>query len=638
MFGISLDQWRDVCNMYVGQTSTNVLGSYLQWYPYINISNRIDSPLLKSKDFFDEYIKNGKCLLFPSVTFKDKNYILKSDGTFRNATIISPLMYLLLQCIGKTIFDKYPSLRPDDIVVFYGGDYDTGNAHYKISYHQFYDEIKNISKEYRYYIKTDIKDFYDNINLDKLISLIDSKINSAENQQISPSQLYLYKRFFSYCGDGHFPLVENSICSSYLSTIVYLEEIDIKLFEYLSSKTTSTIPRFKMIRYVDDLYIFIDLNEPSTTFKKEAVDILNQYNSILKDFNLSLNFSKCTFKEITPDESKVIFSLYDGWEVVSTEETPDPFPDGILHFLRALEGELKEKHTLSFAEYQALVSNVYASDTTPLQPQEIFNNFVYSDLPVSQREEVTNIFFNIINQDITSLRVDPKRLMFLILQTHNGELIKSTLRLLFAQKRMGMWNYYDSALVITYLLQRSFHHEDLMRLIDLELPQLTYYSNNFCEKSFMYTLKMEKSDFHNISKIIGEDQKVSYLYFMYKCEESLGNFMEAFAYFKNFFDRVTADICCRHKNKIEYGTYYKEGKQHAIYSKFDDRSIDGKSPIIHNTMVLRNHNPLAHASSELLDDNSSTTQLEQAQKDLWRLLIQYCNDAVEADSACALDN
>ena len=43
----------------------------------------------------------------------------------------------------------------------------------------------------------------------------------------------------------------------------------------------------------------------------------------MKDFNLSLNFSKCTFKEITPDESKVIFSLYDGWEVVSTEETPD---------------------------------------------------------------------------------------------------------------------------------------------------------------------------------------------------------------------------------------------------------------------------------------------------------------------------
>lgn len=628
MFGISLNQWRDVCDMYLRQNSPNLLSSYLQWYPYIHVLNKIDGPILKSLEFFTEYIKNGKCLLFPSVTFKDKNYILKSDGTFRNATLISPLMYLLLQSIGKTIYDKYPSSRPDEIVAYYGGDYYAGNPHYKLSYHSFYDEVKNMSNEYGYYIKTDIKDFYDNINLDKLFYIIDSKINAAENQQISPSQLYLYKRLFSYCGDGHFPLVENSICSSYLSTIVYLEEADIKLYEYLSSKK-STITRFKMIRYVDDLYIFLDSNESPETVKIEYVDILNQYNSILKDFDLSLNFSKCTFKEIMAVAPGVIFSLYDDWVVQFTEEIPDPFPDGILHFLRALEVELKEKHTLTFAEYQKLVSEVYSSDTTLLQPQEIFNNFVYSDLPASQREEVTNIFFNIINQDITSLRVDPKRLMFLILQTYNGDLIKSTLRLLFSQKRTGVWNYYDSALVITYLSQRRFCHEDLLRLIDLELPQLAYYSNSFCEKSFLDTLMGENSDLHNISKIISEDQKVSYLYFMYKCEESLGNFMEAFAYFKNFFDRVTADIRCRNNEKINYKKYFNKTELLNIYSRYNNGT-----EIIEYTQALRNHNPLAHASSELLDDTSSTTQLEQAQKDLWELLIQYCNEEITKDSAC----
>lgn len=424
------------------------------------------------------------------------------------------------------------------------------------------------------------------------------------------------------------PIVENSICSSYLSTIVYLEEADIKLFTYLSSRT-STITRFKMIRYVDDLYIFLDSNESSEIIKSECIDILNQYNSILKDLDLSLNFLKCTFEEIIPVEDGIIFSLYDDWAVQFTEENPDPFPDGILHFLQSLEERVKENHVLTFAEYQDLVSTVYTSSFTSLQPQEIFNNFVYSELPQSQKKEVASIFSNIICKDITVLHVDPKKLMYLILQTQDGELIKYTLSLIFDRKRSGVWNYYDSALVIMYLLQRNFCHDDLKRIVELKLPQLSYYSENFCEKSFLKSLDAEDSNFHNISQMTAGDQKVSYLYFMYKCEESLGNFMESFAYFKSFFDRVTADIRCRHNETIKYDKYYSKPKLLNIYSKY----YNGEDIIIH-TMDLRNQNPLAHASSELLDDTSSTTQLEQAQKDLWELLIQYCNEEITKDSAC----
>lgn len=634
MFGISINQWREICNMYIKPPSANIniLSSYLQWYPYFRISNNYDKQHIISKEFFNKYIKNGNCLLYPSVTFKDKNYILKSDGTFRNATLLSPLLYLLLQCIGKTIFEKYSSSRPDDIVVFYGGDYQSGDAHYKSSYHNFYNAVNDASSEYRYYIKTDIKDFYDNINLDLLLSIIDSKINTP-NQQISPSQLYLYKRFFSYCGDGRFPLVENSICSSYLSTIIYLEEIDIVLFAYLSSKLKSTINRFKMIRYVDDLYIFFDSNESFTTIKKESIDILNKYNSILKDYGLSLNFSKCILKEITSEDNDILFSLYDDWRLQYSESEQDPFPYGILHFLRALNNKITESHSLTFTEYNDLVSTVYNSKSILHQPQEIFNNLVYCGLYNSQKDEVTSILDNIVSQDITYLHLDPKRLMYLILQTRDGKLIRLVLNSLFTRKRLNLWNYYDSALVINYLLQRNFCHEDMMNIINFELPKLYYYSEKFCDTSLLSTLTDENAELYNISKIIGEDQKVSYLYFMYKCEESLGNFMEAFAYFKTFFDRVTADIRCRHNETVKYEKYYNRKELIKIYSKYER----GEEIIVY-TMDLRNHNPIAHASSELLDDTSSTIQLKQAQKDLWGLLIQYCNDAITIDSASTSSN
>ena len=102
-----------------------------------------------------------------------------------------------------------------------------------------------------------------------------------------------------------------------------------------------------------------------------------------------------------------------------------------------------------------------------------------------------------------------------------------------------------------------------------------------------------------------------------------------FAYFKNFFDRVTADIRCRNNEKINYKKYFNKTELLNIYSRYNNGT-----EIIEYTQALRNHNPLAHASSELLDDTSSTTQLEQAQKDLWELLIQYCNEEITKDSAC----
>ena len=48
--------------------------------------------------------------------------ILKSDNSFRHATLLSPLLYLVQQAIGKEIWNKYVDERPQNIEVFHSED------------------------------------------------------------------------------------------------------------------------------------------------------------------------------------------------------------------------------------------------------------------------------------------------------------------------------------------------------------------------------------------------------------------------------------------------------------------------------------------------------------------------------------
>ena len=54
--------------------------------------------------------------------------------------------------------------------------------------------------------------------------------------QIAQKDLLVYKELLLCLGQGEFPLIENCAISSYLATIVYLENPDAKLYEYITDK------------------------------------------------------------------------------------------------------------------------------------------------------------------------------------------------------------------------------------------------------------------------------------------------------------------------------------------------------------------------------------------------------------------
>ena len=111
----------------------------------------------------------------------------------------------------------------------------------------------HLLRGYQYYIKTEVTNFFNSINVNALIEWINFICNSGEDT-ILLAQLLLFKELLLYCGDGEFPLVENSVASSFLATVVYLDQIDGDLYGFLRLRVRG-ITGFRMIHYVDDLYI-----------------------------------------------------------------------------------------------------------------------------------------------------------------------------------------------------------------------------------------------------------------------------------------------------------------------------------------------------------------------------------------------
>ena len=264
MFGITYETWKEICNMYfsLGEKTQK---SYLQWFPFSKLSDS-DKDEICSEGFFEKYISTGGFVIFPEIMLCSENYIQKGDGSFRNSALISPLLYLVVQSMGMEVSKKYSSTRPVDIAVYYAGNLKYKRAKYKKDYDDFFKDINASAEGYQYYIKTDVTNFFNTINVNILIERINAICNRGEDT-IPQALLLLYKELLLYCGDGVFPLIENSVSSSYLATVVYLDSIDCDLYDFLRLRVPG-ITGFRMIRYVDDLYILFSSNRDTKGLNK----------------------------------------------------------------------------------------------------------------------------------------------------------------------------------------------------------------------------------------------------------------------------------------------------------------------------------------------------------------------------------
>lgn len=616
MFGISYSTWKEICDMYFS-LHVGTHKAYLQWFPFSKLSDA-DKIQIAGEDFFNKYIKTGGFVLFPEVMRHSDNYIQKSDGSFRNAALVSPIIYLVLQAIGKEIATRYQSQRPADVGVYYAGNYELNRPRYKQDYDDFFKAINAGAEQYRYFIKTDITSFFSNINVNELIDRINEICNGA-TQTISQTQLLLLKELLLYCGNGYYPLIENSMVSSYMATVIFLDAIDCELHEFIETKVED-VSSFQMIRYVDDLYILFSSDKPLDQLTPVYNTVRNAYSSILKKHGLALNAKKCALKETAEINEELKKSLYD--EYVNGEEA-----DIGVFFAGKLQGFLAEIYEMLCGQgvtndqYTKLIDKHFSSNDIEFTPDEVFNYLVYENQTELKQPEVSRLLVRIINRDVSFLSVDPKRLSVMVMQSENDNAVKAMLNQLFIRSRAGVWNSYDTTIAIAYLIQSKFQHIDLLNVIYTNSPDLYSYYYYGCKASFICQVKNEK--FNRYLRCIENDSKAAFLFFMSLCEKNRANYLGAYAYYKNFFDRISADMAFKAgedpgSRKPNYKGYYHEGNFKRLY-----HGIPDSESVIKQAHKLRNANPLSHSSAGLIDSDSSSEDLKDTQVKLDQLIHLY---------------
>ena len=616
MFGVSYDTWKSICNMYFSLNAGSQK-AYLQWFPFTKLSSA-DKENISGEEFYNSYIKTASFMLFPPAMHQSENYLQKGDGSFRDSSLVAPVLFLFLQSIGLEVHNHYSPIRPSDISIYYAGNYEYLRPKYKQDYDDFFKELNASIDEYQYFIKTDITNFFANISVDRLISQIDRVCNSGI-VVFSQTQLHLFKELLTYCGNGRFPLIENSVASSFLATVVYLDAVDKALYEYISKNITA-FSSFRIVRYVDDMYILISSDKPIGDLHNAYNEIRNEYSSILKNYGLALNTKKCCLKESKEINLELKKSLYDEYFNGQKHNIEELFSGALYRFLNDLSIELLFD-SIDIERYNELINEHFSSDDIEFTPSEVFNYFVYEDEDELKSEPVVKEIVGLVERSISFISLDPKRLTVMIMKTQNDRAIKGFLNQLFRNNRSGKWNSYDTAIAISYLIQSKFRHIDLLDILSVRHPNLYAYYSYHCKNSTLHCFDLWKVK--KLAKIIAQDRKAHYLYFMYLCEMKRANYMAAFAYYKNYFDRVTADLDFAAGNdprlkKPNYNMFYREGTLMRFYSGIDDSKM-----VIEKAHKLRNANPLSHASSELLDSNNTSKDLCESIKALSALIYGY---------------
>lgn len=616
MLGITYDTWKNTCQMYF-DLGKGTKAAYLQWFPFTKISSA-DQDTIASEEFYNRYIKSGAFVLFPSAMHRSENFIQKGDGSFRDSSLLSPVLYLVLQAMGKEVSMAYSPQRGSRIEVFYAGNYDEMRPKYKQDYDDFFKAINAHIGESQFFIKTDLSSFFSNINVDLLVSRIDSICNK-DAVCFSQTQLSILKELLLYCGGGRFPLVENSIASSFLATVVYLDEIDSRLASFIDAHI-SAFDSYKIIRYVDDMYILISSDHTEAEIHDAYNRIRNEYSSILKEYGLALNTKKCCIKPSFEINGELKKSLYDEFFHGEKHKIESLFSGSLASFLQEISSVIT-KECLDIETYNALIEKHFGDDTIEFTATEVYNYFVYEDDAEVKSKAVVSAIVKLINQDVSFISFDPKRISVLILKTQSTSAIKSLLNQLFRRNRAGLWNSYDTITAISYLIQSEFRHIDLIDVLCQNSQPLEEYYQYFCSRSFVNGFNNRRIS--SYCNIIGPDWKANFLYFMYLAEKSKHNNLAKFAFYKNFFDRFTADLAFVTKyepdaKKPNYKRFYKEPEHKKFYSSILD--ADKTIEVAHK---LRNANPLSHASAGLIDKDSTSSDLEDSIEEMGKLIDKY---------------
>lgn len=597
----SFESWQLACDLV--QRERSRLDKYLQWYPFSKLSKN-DWETIKANGFYSTYIADGSFILVESMRFITKGYMQKQGVTLRASTLVAPILFLYLLAFGLEYVQVFNDPRNKGICL-YSGDLKQKWIHYRKSYQAFVETKQYCSEEYEHCIKTDITNFFGSINVDALLT----EMQTRSDGHFSSTDTLFIRGLLLYCGKGGFPTIQNHPTLSFLATQVYLSSIDVSLHERLSQ--INGIASFELVRYVDDLFIFFNLDDESDLITVSHA-IVNVYADLLHNQGLALKQEK--LKVMTPDEvrtSSVTISAVDftGSEIDADFSIEDTAIVGLFSSIaKAIdEGEYSQDLLLSSIEEH------FSQEVLAIPAIMLFRQCLYKMPNIFQNDRIVTAISQVLSRDNVGFTYNTNELILCLLHTRDEALVKQMLNNLFTSEREGLWSSLDCIIALTYLQQRGMKHKDLLALLNRQDSGLGQYCSSYCVCNFSKACVTPAES--RLVKLIGGDIPSKIQYVSYLQNNSTDNSFEKASYFRSFFDRVASYIFQKKKNRKKITWLYKEP---VLKTLFED--IDGSDAILRTAADVRQNNPLIHASSKIIDTPTYKIELDETVEALRVLL------------------
>lgn len=597
----SFESWKLACDLV--QKERLRLDKYLQWYPFSKLS-KDDWETIKAKSFYLTYIKDGSFILVESMRFVTSGYMQKQGVTLRASTLVAPVLFLYLLAFGLEYVLVFDDPRNEGICL-YSGDLKQKWIHYRKSYQAFVESKQFCSEEYEYCIKTDITNFFGSINVDALLTEMQTRSAGG----FSSTDALFIRGLLLYCGKGGFPTIQNHPTLSFLATQVYLGSIDVSLRERLSR--INGIISFDLVRYVDDLFIFFNLEDESDLITVSHA-VVNVYADLLHSQGLALKQEK--LKVMTADEvrtSAVTISAVDftGSDVDADFDIEEA---AIVELFSSIakaieEGDYSQDILLSSIEEH------FSQDTLAIPAIMLFRQCLYKMSSVFQNERIVTAISRVLSKGNVGFTFNTNDLILCLLHTRDEALVKQMLNNLFASEREGLWSSLDCIIALTYLQQRGMKHTDLLALLKRQDPGLGRYCSTYCVCNFSQAAisPAEKG----LVKLVEGDIPSKIQYVLYLQNDCTDNSFEKASYFRSFFDRVASYISQKRKGKKKITWLYKESDLKTLF-----KDIDGSAAILRTAADVRQNNPLIHASSTIIETPTYKAELDETVEALFVLL------------------
>lgn len=392
---------------------------------------------LGEKTYYKERINSNLFYALQREFYFHKYTVPKTGIGLRNYYFFSYPMQQLMYAFGlyflRTTQQFLIDKKTEKIKSFYGGDlkFNEGTnelvlnkdttLYYK-HYNSFKMELVNATKDpaEKVFLRLDIQNYFDNISISKLLDLIEINVKPGDLKiynfdSSTKEQIEFYYRFLSN-GTDNIPQSDNNVISNFISHLylTFGDFIIVDAINQLDSESRIVVD-FKIIRYVDDIYISLnfkpydifDLDYNEDSRNGFIYQLLNKIaDEFYKQLNLRFNGKAELFRIGISVERENLLDLI---KKVS-EDYPEPESDKDIAVTDKVNRLLGIIDDIKARDVSQIYKDLSRQESETLK--DVYDKAVLG--LISTSENITRLETRFVDFNFDLLRVYPQPLIILL--------------------------------------------------------------------------------------------------------------------------------------------------------------------------------------------------------------------------------